>query len=287
MSGFQATRSSAAFDALAEGGPLAALQAHSELLQARPGTVDPGRLWSLVSSGDRLARALAIRPLARFAGARLRHGRCLPSRSSDDLLLREQALWALADRPATPTGVAAAIGAIAEGGHAAMLAQLTIERWAASDPAVLAAIPAALADHAEDDARVRLVETATVADHAGLAPLLTRLLRSTDEPEVVRAAAARGLAAHPDPTAARRSLARGSRRRARAAVCLRPRAPRDPQRPGGRGGCSARHGLDRLERAVRSASGRARARSLGDPAPRRGPGSGSRRSSCRAGSTAS
>ena len=154
---------------------------------------------SLVSSGDRLARGLAIRPLARFAGSGFDTA-LAGFASSDDLLLREQALWALADRPATPTGVAAAIGALAGGGHAAMLAQLTIERWSACDPAVLAAIPAALADHAGDDARVRLVETATLADHAGLAPLLTRLLRSTDEPEVVRAAAARGLAAHPDPT---------------------------------------------------------------------------------------
>ena len=46
---------------------------------------------------------------------------------------------------------------------------------------------------------MRLVETATVADHPELASLLTRLLRSSDETEVVRAAAARGLAARPLP----------------------------------------------------------------------------------------
>lgn len=188
----------AAFDALAGGGPLAAFQAHFELLQARPGAVDPGRLHSLMSSGDRLARGLAIRPLSRLAGKDFDSALCALA-SGDDPLLREQALRALADRPATPAGVAAAIGAVADGGHAAMLAQLTVERWAASTPGVLAAIPAALADRAGDAARARLVETATVAAHPGLTPLLARLLRSTDEPEAVRAAAARGLAAWPAP----------------------------------------------------------------------------------------
>jgi glycosyltransferase involved in cell wall biosynthesis len=198
MHGFGNTLARSACDALADGAPLAALQAHSDLLLAPRGAADLGRLRSLIASGDRLARSLAIRPLARFAGSDF--DRALSALAGDDdPLLREQALWALADRPATPAGITAATGAIAEGGHAAMLAQLTIERWATSDPAVLAAIPSALPDHAGDDARVRLVETATVADHAGLVPLLTRLLRSTDEPEVVRAAAARGLAARPVP----------------------------------------------------------------------------------------
>ncbi|MFN0156082.1 MAG: glycosyltransferase [Gaiella sp.] len=152
----------------------------------------------LLASGDRLARGLAIRPLARLAGRDFDTALSALA-GDDDPLLREQALWALAGRPVTPAGIAATVGAIAEGGHAAVLAQLTIERWAPSNPAVLAAISDALADHAEGDARVRLVEAATVADHAGLVPLLTRLLRTTDEPEVVRAAAARGLAAWPVP----------------------------------------------------------------------------------------
>ena len=198
MPKYEALLAPVPYGALANGTPLAALQAHAALLQAPCGAVDLDGLWSLVRSGDRLARGLAIRPLARFAGSDFDRTLSALARD-DDLLLREQALWALADRPATPAGIAAAIGAIAEGGIAAMLAQLTIERWATSSPAVLAAIPAALADQAGAAARVRLVETATVADHAGLAPLLTRLLRSHDEPEVVRAAAARGLAARPVP----------------------------------------------------------------------------------------
>ena len=194
----EATDARAAYDALANGAPLAALQAHATLIQAPRGAADLDGLVSLVASGDRLARGLAIRPLARFAGSDFDRTLSALIRD-DDPLLREQGLWALADRPATPAGIAAAIGAIAEGGHAAVLAQLTIERWATSDPAILSAVPAALAHHAEDGARVRLVETATVADHPGLAPLLTRLLRSDDEPEVLRAAAARGLAAWPAP----------------------------------------------------------------------------------------
>ena len=198
MPRFRATDAHGACDALADGAPLAALQAHAALLQAPRGAADLGGLWSLVASGDRLARGLAIRPLARLAGSDFDRTLSALARD-DDLLLREQALWALADRPATPAGIAAVIGAIAEGGHAAMLAQLTIERWATSNPAVLAAIPAAIAQHTEDGARVRLVETATVADHPDLAPLLARLLRSNDEPEVVRAAAARGLATRQAP----------------------------------------------------------------------------------------
>ena len=198
MPRLEATDARGAHDALADGGPLAAVHAHAALLQAPRGAIDLDGLWSLVASGDRLARGLAIRPLARLTGSDFDPALNAFARS-DDLLLREQALWALTDRPATQAGIAAAIGAIAEGGHAAMLAQLTIERWATSSPAVLAAIPVAIAEHPEAGARVRLVETATVAEHADLAPLLARLLRSTDEPDVVRAAAARGLAARPAP----------------------------------------------------------------------------------------
>ncbi len=187
-----------AYDALAHGAPLAALQAHSALMDEQRRAADLRSLWTLVTSGDRLARGLAIRPLARFAGSDFDPTLCALA-SSDDLLLREQALWALADRPATPAGIGAVVRAVAAGGQAAMLAQLTIGRWAASDPAVMAAIPAALEHHTEPGARARLVETATVADHADLAPFLTRLLRCTDEHDRVRAAAARGLAARPVP----------------------------------------------------------------------------------------
>jgi glycosyltransferase involved in cell wall biosynthesis len=115
-------------------------------------------------------------------------------------LYREQAMWALADRPATPAGVRAVVDAIAEGGLAATIAQLTIERWATTDPAVMTAIPAALEHRVEAGARVRLVETLTVVDRNHTPAVLSRLLRSTAESEAVRAAAARGLAAQPDST---------------------------------------------------------------------------------------
>jgi glycosyltransferase involved in cell wall biosynthesis len=119
---------------------------------------------------------------------------------NDDLLYREQAIWALADRPATPEGVRAVVAAIAEGGLAATIAQLTIERWATANPAVLSAIPAALERHADVDARVRLVETLTVVERDDIPAVLARLLHSTAESEAVRAAAARGLAARPAST---------------------------------------------------------------------------------------
>ena len=198
MSTSRATHPHVAHDALAYGSPLAALRAHAEFLRAPRRSREIGFLRSLVGSGDRLARALAIRPLARFARADFDTALLAFARGGDPLL-REQAVWALADRPATPAGIEVVLGAIAEGGHRATIAQLTIERWAASERAVVAAIPAALERHSEDGARVRLVETAAVADHPDIPPLLARLLRSTDEHEVVRAAAARALAARPAP----------------------------------------------------------------------------------------
>ena len=190
--------SRAAHDALAHGTPLAALQAYSTLLNDRQDAGDVGFLQSLVVSGDRLACALAIRPLARHTGGEFDIALHAFARS-DDLLLREQAVWALADRPPTSAGIEAIVGAIVDGGHAATLAQLTVEKWAASYPAAMAAIVAALAQDVANDARVRLVETATVAHHSELASLLTRLLRSTGETDAVRAAAVRGLAARPIP----------------------------------------------------------------------------------------
>ena len=181
---------------LAHGSPLAALRAHSALLR---GTADLEQLRSAVRSGDRLARALAIRPLARLVGRDFDTALHSFVRG-DDPLLREQAMWALADSRATATNIGVALGAVAEGGHAATIAQLAIERWAASDPAIVMAIPAALERQTEVAARARLVDAATVAHHRDIPPLLGRLLRSTDELEVVRAAAARGLAARPAPT---------------------------------------------------------------------------------------
>ncbi len=151
-----------------------------------------------MGSGDRLACALAIRPLARFARAEFDTALLAFARGADPLL-GEQAVWALADRPATPAGIEVVLGAVAEGGHRATIAQLTIERWAASERAVMAAIPTALERHSEDGARVRLVETAAVADHPDIPQFLALLLRSTDEHEIVRAAAARALAVRPAP----------------------------------------------------------------------------------------
>lgn len=199
ISSLQATPTRAAYDALADGAPLAALQAHFTILRAPAGDADVAHLRSLVASGDRLGRALAIRPLARFAGSHF-DAALFDFARNDDLLYREQAMWALADRPVTPAGLRAVVDAIAGGGLAATIAQLTIERWAATSPAVMAAIPTALGRHAEVGARVRLVETLSVVNRKDTPALLARLLRSTAESEAVRAAAARGLAARPAST---------------------------------------------------------------------------------------
>ena len=212
-SNLQSAPARAAYDVLANGAPLAALQAHLSLLFAGRRHADVRSLRSLVASGDRLARGLAIRPLARFAESDF-DATLFAFVRSDDQLLREQSMWALADRPATPAGIDVAVGAIAEGGFAATIAQLTIERWATTNPSLMSAIPAALEDHAEIGARVRLIETASIADRDDIHTLLVRLLRSTGESTAVRAAAARGLAAQPTSTLLGRSLAVRQRRRA-------------------------------------------------------------------------
>lgn len=184
---------------LAHGSPLAALRAHTALLRAaRPAAAALERLRSVVDSGDRLGRALAIRPLAQLAGAAFDSTLHAFARG-DDRLLREQALWAFAGRPATASSLEVVLDAIADGGHAATIAQLTIERWAASDRAIVLAVAATLERHTDVAARVRLVETTTVAHHPGIPPFLARLLGSADEPESVRAAAARGLATRATP----------------------------------------------------------------------------------------
>ena len=117
----------AAHGALANGSLLAALKVHSAPLDAPQTAGDIGYLQSLLASGDRLARALAVRPLARHAGERFDIALHAFVRS-DDPLLREQAVWALADRRPTPAGIEAVGGAIVDGGHAATLAQLTVEK---------------------------------------------------------------------------------------------------------------------------------------------------------------
>jgi len=188
----------AALHDLAHGSPLDALRAHSSLLRAPRGSAEIEPLRSVVNSGDRLGRALAIRPLSRFVGGDFDTA-LHAFAQGNDILLREQAVWALADRPATASSIEAVLDVLAGGGQGATMAQLTIERWADLDPAVVTVIPAVFDRQTSLAARTRLVETAAVAHHPEIPPFLARLLLSADEPEVVRAAAARGLATWPAP----------------------------------------------------------------------------------------
>ncbi len=190
--------STAELRALQSGRPLEALRAQSSLLRRSPATTGASGLWSLFRSGDALGRALAIRPLSRLGGEAF-DGTLHRLASGDDPLLREQAVWALGDRPASAAGIAPVVRAVAEGGHAAVVGQLAIERWVDATPTVAAAIAAEL-DHTTDAAaRARLAETAGLLRHGEARRLLARLLRSAVESDSVRAAAARAFAAAPDP----------------------------------------------------------------------------------------
>lgn len=194
----QARSSTAELRALEAGTPLEALRAQSALLRQSPGTEGATGLWSVFRSGDALGRALAIRPLSRLAGEAF-DGTLHRLASGDDLLLREQAVWALGDRSATSAGIAPVVRAVAQGGHGAVVGQLAIERWVDAAPAVAATIKAELDDTTGVAARVRLVETAGLLRHRAPRRLLADLLRSADESDSVRAAAARAFAVAPDP----------------------------------------------------------------------------------------
>lgn len=190
-------RRSEAVDALATAGPLVALQAHAVLLNGAAGGGEARALRRVVAEGDRLAQALALRPLARASGAAFDPG-LVAHASGDDPLLAEQALWALAERPPSCPAVAAVVAAVAGGGHRAVIGQLALEAWGPAAPLVAETVSSALARHEDAGSRVRLFEAASVTGR--LDELLAATLRSASEPAAVRAAGARALAARPDTT---------------------------------------------------------------------------------------
>ncbi|GAA4404756.1 hypothetical protein GCM10023168_17800 [Fodinibacter luteus] len=111
--------------------------------------------------------------------------------------LREHAAWALAGTAPALDAIGPLVTLVVEGGVGGMLAQGTLEAWAARTPdAVRAHLGAALTDATEPGVRARLVETLGLVDGPETVSGLLALARDPDEPVPVRAAAVAALGDH-------------------------------------------------------------------------------------------
>ena len=132
--------------------------------------------------------------------------------SSDRAFLREHAAWAVGSRIPRFDTIGRLIGMVAEGGFAGMLAQRTLEQWAAPTPEHVAiGLEGALLGVREPDARYRLVETlGLVRSRVASRPLLA-VAADVSEAEEVRVAAVSALGQRPGEGSAEllRALAEG------------------------------------------------------------------------------
>jgi glycosyltransferase involved in cell wall biosynthesis len=117
--------------------------------------------------------------------------------------LREHAAWVLGSRLPAPEAVADLVRLVAAGGFGGMLAQRTLERWAAASavPVGLAVEAAALGEP-DSRARARLVETLGLVPGEVALGRLLRLAADEREAEPVRLAATAALGERRGPAVA-------------------------------------------------------------------------------------
>jgi glycosyltransferase involved in cell wall biosynthesis len=114
--------------------------------------------------------------------------------SSDRPFLREHAAWAFSARLPRFTTIARLIGLVVDGGFTGMIAQRTLQTWAASAPDQIAiGLESALLGVTETRARTRLVESLGIAHGRIATAALIRVARNEAEPAAVRVAAVAGL----------------------------------------------------------------------------------------------
>ncbi|HET7762432.1 MAG TPA: sucrose synthase (sucrose-UDP glucosyltransferase), partial [Phycicoccus sp.] len=120
-------------------------------------------------------------------------------------LQREHAAWALGrGRPHLPA-VEHLVAVVAGGGFAGMLAQRTLERWAAEEPAAVSReVRAALGTATDAGARTRLVETLGLTTCPEVVPTLRTVAGDAAEDAATRAAAEAALADLPPARPERR-----------------------------------------------------------------------------------
>ena len=180
---------------------------------AAPGAVDV--LVVATADPDPITAVAAVRALGALGGAS----------AADHLVVllddarahvAEHAVEALGDVSPRPAAVAHLVRRCAQGGFTGMLAQRTLERWAATAPdAVHAGLAAALRFQRDPGTRARLVETVGLVTSPAALRLCTEVAGDDSEAAVVRAAALAALGelladpgcrAAPDAAAARATL---------------------------------------------------------------------------------
>ncbi|WP_129337083.1 glycosyltransferase [Cellulomonas endophytica] len=162
-----------------------------------PGTRTVRVLRGALEDGDQLVAIAAVHALG--AAADEEASRAVAALLSDPRpFLREHAAWVVGGGLPRPEAVARLVAMTADGGFAGMLAQRSLEQWAAHAPEPVAVgLESALVGVREPAARARLVETLGLVAH----PLAVRpLLVVADDPaedEVARVAAVAALGERP------------------------------------------------------------------------------------------
>jgi glycosyltransferase involved in cell wall biosynthesis len=115
--------------------------------------------------------------------------------SSDRAFLREHAAWAFSSRLPRLDTIGRLIGAVVVGGFGGMLAQRTLQHWAASAAPnhVALALEGTLIGVQQVDARGRVIETLGLVRGPIATAVLARIAADSAEPESCRAAAIAGL----------------------------------------------------------------------------------------------
>lgn len=153
-------------------------------------------LRSTISGPDQVAAIAAIHALAQVNDEEA--DRLLAELlSSGQGFIREHAAWAHGSRTPRSKSVGRLIGLVHTGGFAGMLAQRTLEDWAATVPeTITVGLEGALLGVVDEAGRYRLVETLGLVEHETAIHLLERIARDTREAEDVRVAAVVALGQH-------------------------------------------------------------------------------------------
>lgn len=163
--------------------------------------------------------------------------------SSDRAFLREHAAWSFASRLPRLDAISRLVGCVVRAGFTGVLAQRTLQTWAASTPDHIAlALEGALVSEQDHEARARLTETLGLVPGQVAGRALRQIAGNALQPDVVRIAAVAALGDRKTDQGARKlvqALAWGDGELADAArlaeIDLADAARPSPARPDGAG----------------------------------------------------
>lgn len=163
--------------------------------------------------------------------------------SSDRAFLREHAAWSFASRLPRLDAISRLVGCVVRAGFTGVLAQRTLQTWAASTPDHIAlALEGALVSEQDHEARARLTETLGLVPGQVAGRALRQIAGNALQPDVVRIAAVAALGDRKTDQGARKlvqALAWGDGELADAArlaeIDLADAAQPSPARPDGAG----------------------------------------------------